>query len=156
MTTLLVKENPKKLEENKLLVRRKQMNDHVNSIIEKQKQKKQKELEEKINHALGTNSSSSQSTLESENVVLNPPRTQISDKYLKETSMVGVGEMYRQRLVNVTATVDKKRLAMNEITAENLIGLKASQTVGDIVAPHPEDPFNPPHASRRLTLSMKT
>lgn len=154
-----MKEDPKKLEQNKLMARRKQMNDHVNSIIEKQKQIKQKQLTDKIDHALKTNSNSnstSQNSGESETpVILNPPRTQISDKYLRETSMVGVGEMYRQRLVNVTATVDKKRLMMNEITTENLIGLKANQTAGDIVAPHYDDPFNAPTGTRRLTVTMQ-
>lgn len=152
VTTLIVKEDPKKLEQNKLIARRKQMNKQVNNIIEKQKQKKQKQLSEKINNALTI--SNSHSNEEENTLILNPPRTQISKKYLHETSMVGVGEMYRQRLVNVTATVDKKRLVMNEITTENLIGLKAKQTAGDIVAPHYDDPFNAPTGARRLTMTM--
>ena len=106
----------------------------VDNLIEKRKEKEKKKallLTEQRKASVRPAPDSSSSPL----APLSAPHTQISQKYANETSTVGVGEMYRRTFVNVTASVDKKRLAMNEITTENLLGLKVNQKVADLVTP---------------------
>jgi hypothetical protein len=108
------------------------MTAQVNTLIERHKEKAELEAAQRRKKSLkpvqGAGSPSA-------GVPLAAPRTQVSEKYAKETSLVGVGEMYRRTLVNVTASVDKRRLTKNEINTENLLGLKVNQKVADIVIP---------------------
>lgn len=130
IATLIEKEDPKQLEVNKTRTRRRQMAQQIDNLIEKQKEKvAQQKQELQVRRQTALLSTLPSPVQETKSV----PKTQISEKYAAETSQVGVGEMYRRTLVNVTASVDKKRLLMNEITTENLLGLKVNQKVADIV-----------------------
>jgi hypothetical protein len=144
VATLMVKEDPKQLEVNKMRTRRRQMAQQVDNLIEKQKEKvaqRNRDLQIRRQSALlsastttaATSGAQQQLQQEGLGLGLGAPKTHISEKYAGETSQVGVGEMYRRTLVNVTASVDKKRLMMNEITTENLLGLRVNQKVADIV-----------------------
>jgi hypothetical protein len=136
IATLIEKEDPKKLEVNKMRTRRRQMAQQIDNLIEKQKEKvaqQKQELQTRRQSALLSALPATVPIPRQEVGSGLVPKTQISEKYAAETSQVGVGEMYRRTLVNVTASVDKKRLMMNEITTENLLGLRVNQKVGDIV-----------------------
>jgi hypothetical protein len=127
VATLVEKEDPRQLELNKTRARRKQMAAQVDHLIEKHKERKEQE-----GAAQRRKKSLKQPV---PRVSLAAPRTQVAEKFAKETSLVGVGEMYRRTLVNVTAAVDKRRLTMNEINTETLLGLRVNQRVADIVIP---------------------
>lgn len=104
---------------------------HVHNLIEKQKEKQNTQTRKApVKPAPETPSIPLPSLSQL-------PRTKIAEKYAHETSLVGVGEMYRRNLVNVTAAVDKKRLLRNEINTENLLGLRVNEKIADVVIAPP-------------------
>ena len=142
ISTLIVKEDREKLQQSQLMARRRQMAQEYG--FGKRRKAPDYPIPLDMTHVAAMKQKRAAAAASELRAII--PPTHISNKYVNESSVVGVAEHYRRTFVNVTSKSDAQRRA-EEINVETLLGLSASEKVSSVIS----DADAPHHLTLKVT-----